>query len=210
VASVPAADRWMIAFLRGRVFDKQPNRIIVDVQGVGYDVVVPLSTFYDIGDEGADVSLRVYTHVREDALQLYGFLTELERQLFERLIGISGIGPKLAIAVLSGMETRELVVAVQRGDVARLTGIPGVGKKTSERIVLELKDRLAHLSAAVVAQQAVEVPAGDRLRDDLVSALLNLGYHRPHAEKAVDAAVASASDLTFEQALKAALRELMR
>jgi Holliday junction DNA helicase RuvA len=200
----------MIAFLRGRVFDKQPNRIIVDVQGVGYDVVVPLSTFYDIGDEGADVSLRVYTHVREDALQLYGFLTELERQLFERLIGISGIGPKLAIAVLSGMETRELVVAVQRGDVARLTGIPGVGKKTSERIVLELKDRLAHLSAAVVAQQAVEVPAGDRLRDDLVSALLNLGYHRPHAEKAVDAAVASASDLTFEQALKAALRELMR
>jgi holliday junction DNA helicase RuvA len=200
----------MIAFLRGRVFDKQPNRIIVDVQGVGYDVVVPLSTFYDIGDEGADVSLRVYTHVREDALQLYGFLTELERQLFERLIGISGIGPKLAIAVLSGMETRELVVAVQRGDVARLTGIPGVGKKTSERMVLELKDRLAHLSAAVVAQQSVEVPAGDRLRDDLVSALLNLGYHRPHAEKAVDAAVASASDLTFEQALKAALRELMR
>ena len=200
----------MIAFLRGRVFEKQPNRVIVDVQGVGYEVFVPLSTFYDIGDDGADVSLRVHTHVREDAMQLYGFLTELERQLFERLIGISGIGPKLAIAVLSGMETRELVGAVQRGDVAKLTGIPGVGKKTSERIVLELKDRLAHLSAAVVEQQAVEAPAGDRLRDDLTSALLNLGYHRPHAEKAVDAAVASASDLTFEQALKAALRELMR
>jgi Holliday junction DNA helicase RuvA len=200
----------MIAFLRGRVFEKQPNRVIVDVQGVGYEVFVPLSTFYDIGDDGADVSLRVHTHVREDAMQLYGFLTELERQLFERLIGISGIGPKLAIAVLSGMETRELVGAVQRGDVAKLTGIPGVGKKTSERIVLELKDRLAHLSAAVVEQQAVEAPAGDRLRDDLTSALLNLGYHRPHAEKAVDAAVASAPDLTFEQALKAALRELMR
>jgi holliday junction DNA helicase RuvA len=200
----------MIAFLRGRVFDKQPNRVIVDVQGVGYDVVVPLSTFYEIGDEGAEVSLRVHTHVREDALQLYGFLTELERQLFERLIGISGIGPKLAVAVLSGMEARELLGAVQRGDVARLTGIPGVGKKTSERIVLELKDRLTHLSAALVEQQVAETPAGDRLHDDLVSALLNLGYHRPHAEKAVDAALASASDLTFEQALKAALRELMR
>jgi holliday junction DNA helicase RuvA len=200
----------MIAFLRGRVFDKQPNRVIVDVQGVGYDVVVPLSTFYEIGDEGAEVSLRVHTHVREDALQLFGFLTELERQLFERLIGISGIGPKLAIAVLSGMDARELIGAVQRGDVARLTGIPGVGKKTSERIVLELKDRLTHLGAALVEQQVVEKPAGDRLHDDLVSALLNLGYHRPHAEKAVDAALASTSDVTFEQALKAALRELMR
>jgi holliday junction DNA helicase RuvA len=200
----------MIAFLRGRVFDKQPNRVIVDVQGVGYDVVVPLSTFYEIGDDGAEVSLRVHTHVREDALQLYGFLTELERQLFERLIGISGIGPKLAIAVLSGMEARELLGAVQRGDVARLTGIPGVGKKTSERIVLELKDRLTHLGAALVEQQVVEAPAGDRLRGDLVSALLNLGYHRPHAEKAVDTALGSTSDLTFELALKAALRELMR
>jgi holliday junction DNA helicase RuvA len=200
----------MIAFLRGRVLDKQPNRVIVDVQGVGYDVVVPLSTFYEIGDEGAEVSLRVHTHVREDALQLYGFLTELERQLFERLISISGIGPKLAIAVLSGMEARELLGAVQRGDVARLTGIPGVGKKTSERIVLELKDRLTHLSASLVEQQVAETPAGNRLHDDLVSALLNLGYHRPHAEKSVDKALASGSDLTFEQALKAALRELMR
>src|SRR5262245_957293 len=130
----------MIAFLRGRVLDKQPNRVIVDVSGVGYEVHVPLSTFYEIGDAGSDVSLRVYTHVREEELQLYGFLTDLERQVFERLIGISGIGPKLAIAVLSGMDTRELVVAVQRADVARLTGIPGIGKKTAERIVLELKD----------------------------------------------------------------------
>src|SRR5688572_25077820 len=121
----------MIAFLRGRVVDKQPNRVIIDIQGVGYDVHVPLSTFYEIGDEGTDVALRVYTHVREDALQLYGFLTELERRLFERLIAISGIGPRLEIAVLSGMEPRDLVTAVQRADVARLTGIPGVGKKTA-------------------------------------------------------------------------------
>ena len=127
----------MIAFLRGRVLDKQPNRIIVDVQGVGYELHVPLSTYYDIGEEGSEVSVRVYTHVREDALQLFGFLTELERQLFERLISINGIGPKLAIAVLSGLDPRELVAAVQRGDVARLVSIPGVGKKTAERIVLD-------------------------------------------------------------------------
>ena len=117
----------MIAFLRGKVLDKQPNRIIVDVSGVGYDVQVPLSTFYEVGEEGAEVTLRVYTHVREDALQLYGFLTDLERQVFERLIGISGIGPKLAIAVLSGMDSREVIAAIQRADVARLTGIPGIG-----------------------------------------------------------------------------------
>src|SRR5688572_32842748 len=133
----------MIAFLRGTVLDKQPNLIIVDVHGVGYEIHVPLSTYYDVGDTGREVGLRIHTHVREDALQLYGFLTALEQQLFERLIGISGIGPKLAVAVLSGMDPRDLLLSVQRGDVARLTSIPGVGKKTSERIVLELKDRLA-------------------------------------------------------------------
>lgn len=199
----------MIGFLRGRIADKQPNKLIVDVQGVGYEVHVPLSTFYDAGEEGADITLRIYTHVREDALQLYGFLTELERQLFERLIGISGIGPKLAIAVLSGMDPRDLLVAVQRGDVARLTSIPGVGKKTSERIVLELKDRLAQLPGTV-AVEAVSANGVDRVRSDLLSALQNLGYHRPQAEKAIDATLQTMSDPTFEQALKAALRELMR
>jgi Holliday junction DNA helicase RuvA len=198
----------MIASLRGRVLEKQPNLIIVDVQGVGYQVHVPLSTYYDVGDAGADVTLRIYTHVREDALQLYGFLTPLEQQLFERLIGISGIGPKLAVAVLSGIEPRELVVAVQRGDVARLTAVPGIGRKTSERIVLELKDRLAQL--AIPETDRAAPSSGDRLRDDLLSALQNLGYHRPLAEKAVDAALDSPAAQTFEQALKTALRELMR
>src|SRR5262245_36055726 len=132
----------MIAFLRGRVLDKQPNRIILDVNGVGYDVQIPLSTFYEVGEEGTEVSLRIYTHVREDTLQLYGFISDVERQVFERLIGISGIGPKLAIAVLSGLDSREVILAIQRADVARLTGIPGIGKKTAERIVLALKDRL--------------------------------------------------------------------
>lgn len=200
----------MIALLRGRVLDKQPNRVIVDVGGVGYDVHVPLSTFYDVGDEGADVTLRVHLHVREDALQLYGFLTELERQLFERLIGISGIGPKLAISVLSGMEPRDLIAAVQRGDVARLTGIPGIGKKTAERIVLELRDRLAQLVPPAAGGQAAEAPTGDRLRDDLVSALQNLGYHRPQAEKAIDAVLKTEADASFEQALRGALREMMK
>jgi len=200
----------MIAFLRGRIVDRQPNRIIIDIQGVGYDVHVPLSTFYEIGEVGTDVALRVHTHVREDALQLYGFLTELERQLFERLIAISGIGPKLAVAVLSGMDPRDLVTAVQRADIARLTSIPGVGKKTAERIVLELKDRLAQIVMPAAADTAPPASGADRLRADLLSALQNLGYHRPQAEKAIEAAVKSMTDATFEQALKSALRELMR
>ena len=200
----------MIAFLRGRVLDKQPNRIIVDVAGVGYEVHVPLSTFYEVGDEGAEVSLRVYTHVREEALQLYGFLTDLERQVFERLIGISGIGPKLAIAVLSGMDSREVIAAIQRGDVVRLTGIPGIGKKTAERIVLELKDRLMQLASPALVGVAPEVSSGDRLRADLLSALQNLGYHRPQAERAIDSALTASPDAPFEDALRGSLRELMK
>src|ERR671938_763725 len=162
----------MIGLLRGRVLDKHPNRIVVDVNGVGYELHVPLSTYYDVGDAGADISLRVHTHVREDALQLFGFLTSLEQLLFERLIGISGIGPRLAIAVLSGIDSRELVASVQRADVARLTRIPGIGRKTAERIVLEMKDRLAEVAPAAIAP-GEEHAAVDRLRDDLVSALEN-------------------------------------
>ena len=202
----------MIAHLRGRLFEKQPNRIVVDVGGVGYDVFVPLSTFYSLGDPGDEVALRIHTHVREDALTLYGFATLLELGLFERLIGVSGIGPKLALAVLSGIEPLELVRAIERGDVARLTAIPGVGKKTSERLVLELKDRLprAQLAAAVAGLTAPEEPV---LRDDVLSALLNLGYHRPLAERAVDAAIktfGATSDAGFERTLKQALRELAK
>jgi Holliday junction DNA helicase RuvA len=199
----------MISFLRGRVFEKQPNRLTVDVNGVGYDVHVPLSTYYRVAEPPGEVTLRVYTHVREDALQLYGFLTDLERQLFERLIGVSGIGPRMGVALLSGMEARDLLSCLQRADVARLTGIPGIGKKTAERIVLELKDRVAQLGVEPEEAAAAASP-GDRLRDDLLSALQNLGYHRPLAEKAADAALADAGEPTFEVALKAALRELMR
>ena len=200
----------MIGFLRGRVLEKQPNRVLVDVNGVGYEVTVPLSTFYDVGDEGAEVSLRVHTHVREDALQLYGFLTLLERQMFERLIAVSGIGPKLAIAVLSGLETRDLVVAVQRGDVARLTSIPGVGKKTAERIVLEVKDKLTQIAVPAAADVKPQAGESDRLRGDLLSALQNLGYHRTDAERAIDVVLEQSADRTLESALKDALRRLSR
>jgi holliday junction DNA helicase RuvA len=198
----------VIAHLRGTILEKQPNRVVVDVGGVGYDVAVPLSTFYGLADIGGPVSLRVHTHVREDAIALFGFATALELELFERLIGISGIGPKVGLAVLSGIEPSELIGAIERGDLARLTAIPGVGKKTSERIVLELKDRLPKMAVVAVSNVAADVPV---LRDDLLSALMNLGYHRPLAEKAVDAALKAAGrDAGFERTLKQALRELAK
>jgi Holliday junction DNA helicase RuvA len=200
----------MIASLRGRLANKAPNRIIVDVGGVGYDVAVPLSTYYTLGEPGCDVALRVHTHVREEALALYGFSTGLELQIFERLIGISGIGPKLALAVLSGIDVTDLVRAIQTGDVGRLTAIPGIGRKTAERIGLELKDKLPK---GIVDEAGAGTDAGapDRvLRQDLLSALLNLGYHRPLAEKAVEGALARTASPAFETVLKQALRELAR
>jgi Holliday junction DNA helicase RuvA len=199
----------VIAQLRGRILEKHPNRIVVDVGGVGYDVFVPLSTFYGLGDVGSDISLRIHTHVREDALALYGFRTILEQDLFERLIGVSGIGPKVGLGVLSGIEPLELMRAIERSDVARLTAIPGVGRKTSERIVLELKDRLPRVQVEDTVAGEVETAPGG-LRDDVLSALLNLGYHRPLAEKAVAAAIKVVPDGGFERTLKQSLRELAK
>jgi Holliday junction DNA helicase RuvA len=202
----------VIAHLRGSILEKHPNRIVIDVNGVGYDVFVPLSTFYGLGDQGAAIALRIHTHVREDAFLLYGFATLLEQELFERLIGVSGIGPKVALAVLSGIEPQEFIRAIERGDLARLTAIPGVGKKTSERIVLELKDRLPRAQTAAAAA-GVAVPDAPALRDDVVSALVNLGYHRPLAEKAAEAAIktiGSSSDAGFERLLRQALREVAK
>jgi Holliday junction DNA helicase RuvA len=199
----------MIAFLSGRLLEKHPNRVVVDVHGVGYEVHVPLSTFYRMPDAGGDVSLRIHTHVREDTLSLFGFANSLELQIFERLIAISGIGPKLALAVLSGIDAGDLAVAVQRGDVARLTAIPGVGKKTAERIGLELKDRLP-VAVAVDSQTETAAGAQGAARADLLSALLNLGYHRTPAEKAVDAALKLPGEATFERRLKQALQALTK
>ena len=203
----------MIAQLRGAIVEKHPSRLIVEVGGIGYDVQVPLSTFYVLGEPGTPVTLRIHTHVREDVIALYGFATALEQQLFERLIAISGIGPKLALAVLSGIEPAELVKAIRLQDVARLTAIPGIGKKTAERIGLELKDRLPVALQAAGQEPAATTPE-DQLRDDLLSALLNLGYQRAVAEKAVDRALKGTSKGSaaagFEQALRDVLRGLMK
>jgi holliday junction DNA helicase RuvA len=199
----------MIAHLRGRLIEKHPNRIILDVHGVGYDVHVPLSTYYELAEPDHEVALRVHTHVREDALVLYGFATSLELQLFERLIGVSGIGPKLALAVLSGIEPNELVAAIRQANVARLTAIPGVGKKTAERIGLELKDKMATFlpTDAAISPAAA---ASESLKTDVLSALMNLGYHRPLAERALDAALRAIPSGPFEHTLKYALRELAK
>jgi Holliday junction DNA helicase RuvA len=200
----------VIAALAGRLTEKAPSRVVVDVQGVGYEVHVPLSTFYELGDPGTDVALRIHTHVREDALALFGFASAIELQLFEHLISVSGIGPRLALTALSGIEPPELVRAVRQADVARLTGIPGVGKKTAERMVVELKDRLPAAEAADDSSEPTEVVESENLRGDVLSALLNLGYHRPLAERAIDAALRASDDRGFERVLRQALRELAR
>ena len=195
----------MIAHLRGTVFEKHPNRLVVDVAGVGYDVQVPLSTFYTAGEPGTEVALRIHTHVREDQLSLYGFATALELTMFERLIAVSGIGPKLALSVLSGIETRDLIGAILRNDLARLTAIPGVGKKTAERMCVELRDRMPK----AVAPGTVPSP-GDALREDLVSALSNLGYHRQAIDKSLDKLVSEVGEQRFEDVLRSALKDLSR
>jgi Holliday junction DNA helicase RuvA len=195
----------VIAHLAGTLLDKQVQRLVVDVGGVGYEVLVPLSTFYAVGDPGARVALRVHTHVREDAIQLFGFATDLELALFQRLIGVSGIGPKVALGVLSGIEPLDLVRAIRHADVARLVRIPGVGKKTGERLVVELKDRLPAVDGA--APEAAADEGGD-VRADLLSALANLGYQRAAVEKTVDKVIGRADARDFEPLLRDVLRQL--
>ena len=171
---------------------------------------VPLSTFYVVGDPGTPVTLRIHTHVREDVIALYGFATPLELTLFERLISINGIGPKLALAVLSGIEPADFVKAIRTQDVARLTAIPGIGKKTAERIGLELKDRLPVALQAPGQESASAARPEDQLRDDLLSALVNLGYQRAVADKAVDAVLRRSAAEGFEAVLREVLRGLMK
>jgi Holliday junction DNA helicase RuvA len=197
----------VIAQLTGQLIEKHLQRLVVDVGGVGYEVIVPLPTFYAVGDPGHRVTLRIHTHVREDALQLYGFATPLEQSLFERLIAVSGIGPKVALSVLSGIEPPELVRAIRSADIVRLTRIPGVGKKTAERLVLELKDRLPQ-TAEPEGEPGAATDA--EIRDDLLSALGNLGYQRGAVEKTVDKVLRGHETRAFEDLLRAILRELSR
>jgi len=194
----------VIAHLRGRLLHKSPQEVVVDVGGVGYRVFIPVSTFYRLGAEGDEVSLRVHTQVREDAIALFGFLTAVEQALFERLIQVAGVGPKLAVNVLSGIEAPELVAALRDGDLARLTRVPGVGKKTGERLILELKDKMpAVLPTAEAPPAATGGP-----KEDLVSALANLGYSRPEAERGVERALKQDASGSFEDLLRRALRIL--
>jgi holliday junction DNA helicase RuvA len=194
----------VIGHLQGSILRKAPQELLLDVAGVGYRVLIPVSTFYRLGDEGARASLRIHTHVREDAFQLFGFATETEEVLFSRLIAVSGVGPKLALSILSGIEAPELVQALRRGDVPRLVRIPGVGKKTAERLVLELKDKMP---AVLVGDEIATSPAST-LADDLVSALANLGYSRPEAEKGVDRALQDEPAGRFDDLLRRSLRLL--
>lgn len=194
----------MIAQIRGRLLRKDTQQAVVDVAGVGYGLTIPVSTFYRLGEPGMEVTLLTHTHVREDALALFGFLTAAEQTLFERLIAVAGVGPRLAIGILSGIETPDLVGALRSGDVARLTRIPGVGKKTAERLVVELKDKMAGLAG--LAPTAEEPAAGPK--EDLVSALLHLGYSRPEAERGVDKALQQGGEGPFEELLRRTLRVL--
>jgi len=206
----------MIAHLSGKLLSKEPNQVIVDVGGVGYDVTIPLSTFYDLDDEKSDVQLLIYTHVKEDALQLYGFKSPSERKLFVHFISVSGVGPKLGIALLSHMKADELIESIKSNNLARLTQIPGVGRKTAERLVVDLRDKMIQLSQAQVAEEtgikaeAVYVSSEDTIRADALSALLNLGYQRSGAEKAIDAALVEGGDVTVESILRRSLKKLAR
>jgi len=194
----------MIAQLRGTLTEKRPNQVIVDVGGVGYQVSIPLSTFYSLGELHQEVSLLIHTHVREDALALYGFLTAREKQLFEMLLSASGVGPILGIKILSGMSVDDLIPAIRHGDLLRLTRIPGVGRKTAERMVVELRDKLG----AMEPQEAAPAPGRTGIAGDVISALLNLGYDRRAAETVVEQTERGVGSQNFEALLRAALQEL--
>ena len=195
----------MIGFLRGVLLQKSPQEVLLDVGGVGYRVLVPISTFCRLGDQGAHSQLLIHTHVREDQLTLYGFATPAELELFEKLIGVSGVGPKVALGVLSGIEADDLVHAIRANDVARLTRVPGVGKKTAERLILELKDKISSLRGATA-----EPVAPSPNRTDLLSALANLGYSSTEAERAATEALRLQPDASLGDILREALRAITR
>jgi len=212
----PGNSLKMIAHLSGTLLSKQATSVIIDVGGVGYEVTIPLSTFYELEDLGSPVQLRIYTHVREDAIQLFGFKTARERELFLRLISVSGIGPKLGITLLSGMSADEMIASIRTNNLARLTLIPGVGRKTAERLVVELREKVAALSSPELEEELGakpeirEIPTEEGVRADALSALLNLGYQRSGAEKAIDGALSEGGDISVESVLRRSLKKLAR
>jgi Holliday junction DNA helicase RuvA len=194
----------VIAHLRGKLLSKRPNQAVVETGGVGYDVVISVPTFTELPEAGREVALHIHTHVREDALALYGFLRADEKKLFERLIAVSGIGPKLAITILSGMPAEQMVAAIRGNDAALLTRIPGIGRKTAERMVLELRDKLEAFAASPAA------PAATPVEEDVLSALMNLGYARPTAERALSAAARNGKSHSFDALFRDALAALAK
>jgi holliday junction DNA helicase RuvA len=196
----------MIAHLRGTLLAKHPNQVVVETAGVGYEVNISVPTFSELPANGAEVALHIHTHVREDLIALYGFLRPAEKQLFEKLITVSGIGPKLAITILSGMAATELAGAIRGNDLARLTRIPGIGKKTAERMVLELRDKLPEVMGAT----SPVVPAMNATEEDVLSALVNLGYQRPLAEKALASAMKNGKSGSFDAMFREALAGLSK
>ena len=199
----------MIAYLSGTLLSKNPQSLVVDINGVGYQIFIPLSTFYQLPDEMEKVGLHVYTHVREDTLQLFGFQTETEKEVFLLLISVSGIGPKVALNILSGMGFKELLSAIVRADSEKISSIPGVGKKTSQRITLELKEKASKLAEGieVALEQKVEV-RDKEIYEDALSALINLGYASKAAKRAIEIALGRDQEMNIETLLKEALRNL--
>jgi Holliday junction DNA helicase RuvA len=191
----------MIAHLRGKLLAKHPNQAIVETAGVGYEINISVPTFSALPGAGSDVALHIHTHVREDLIALYGFVAPAEKRLFEKLITVSGIGPKLAMTILSGMAADEMARAIRGNDVARLTRIPGIGKKTAERMVLELRDKLPEIAAS--SEQAI--PVMNAVEEDVLSALVNLGYQRPVAEKALAGVAKNGSGASFDAMFRQAL-----
>jgi Holliday junction DNA helicase RuvA len=205
----------MIAHLSGTLLSKQATSAIVDVAGVGYEVAIPLSTFYELGEVGAPVQLRIYTHVREDTLTLFGFKTARERELFLHLISVNGVGPGLAIKLLSGMSADEMIASIRTNNLVRLVAIPGVGRKTAERLVVDLREKMAALSSPALeeefaAQAAAPVTSEDQMRNDALSALANLGYQRSATEKAVKTAIDEGGEVSVELILRRSLRSLAK
>ncbi len=200
----------MIAHLRGTLLDKKPGQVTLEVGGDGYKSLIPLSSYYELDGEGATVSFRIHTHVREDALALFGFLTEIEEMLFQRLLSVAGVGPSLALKVLSGLEPSDLVDAIRNSDLRKLGSIPGVGKKTAERLVVELKEKMPEMPVRVgKSASGTEASSPEiALRDDLVSALVNLGYQRGQVDEAARDMLKDDPNPSFEKALKGALRRL--
>lgn len=198
----------MIAYLSGKLFGKSTSVAIIDVNGVGYEVQIPLSTYYELGEIGGTVGLQIYTQVREDAIQLFGFRTALEKELFLKLLSVSGVGPKLALTLLSGLSADELIQAILSGNLVQLTGVPGVGRKTAERLVLELKDKLKSLGSGETSPSVAVSDA--TLKSDVVSALVNLGWQQAMAEKAVNVTLKEESSRDFQLILKQSLKKLYR